>query len=383
MAKSQKSSRQSPELRSIDAELGDLREKIDEVDRELLGALNRRAALVSEVGALKNRGDSPVYVAGRERDLVARLVELNPGPFPSAGLPHVFREVISATRSLEEIVRVAFLGPLGTFSHEAAVKQFGGMVELIPVHSMGDVFEVTERGESHFGVVPIENASEGVVTTSLDALVESELAICAELVLEIRQNLMSQSGELEAIETVASHPQPLAQCGGWLASRLPGIPLRETSSTTAAAELAGEDARIAAIGSEVAAEAYGLKMVETGIEDSRRNSTRFVVVGHEAPAPSGNDLTAAVFTIHRDQSGALYRLLEPFARNGVNLSSIQSRPIKGKPWEYLFFVDMEGHVTEASVQAALDEAGSVAHSSKLLGSFPRTRQDPTPGGGAR
>ena len=371
MPKSRDASSATPD--PADPELAGLREQIDAVDQEILAALNRRAVVVREVGQLKSRGDTPVYVAGRERDLVDRLIETNAGPFPNAGLLHVFREIISATRSLEEVVRVAFLGPKGTFSHEAAVKQFGGMVELVSAVSINQVFDLTERGEAHYGVVPIENASEGVVTTSLDALVECDLNICAELLLEIRNNLMSKSGRREDIDRVASHPQPLGQCSAWLTTHLPHIPTRETSSTAAAASLASEDKGVAAIGSEVAAEVYGLRLVDRGIDDSRRNTTRFVVVGRETPAASGNDLTTAVFAIHRDQPGAVYRLLEPFARNGVNLSSIQSRPIKGKAWEYLFFIDMEGHVSEERVSKALEEANALAYSSKLLGSFPRAQ----------
>ena len=262
----------------------------------------------------------------------------------------------------------------GTFSHEATVKQFGALVDCVPAPSMREVFALAERGEAHYGVVPVENTIEGVVTTSLDALVESELNICAEVLLEVSQNLLSKTGELDQVETVASHPQPLAQCGRWLDTRLSGVTKRETASTAAAAQLAAADASVAAIGSEVAADAYGLQVIERGIEDSQRNTTRFVVVGREAPAASGNDLTAAVFTVRRDLSGALYRLLEPFARNGVNLSSIQSRPMKGKPWEYLFFVDMEGHTSEEAVTRALAEAGEVAQSSKILGSFPRAEK---------
>ena len=361
---------------SMDSDLARLRERIDAVDRDLLEALNRRATLVREVGALKSRSDAPVYVAGRERDLVRRLAQSNEGPFPNEGLPHVFREIISATRSLEEVVRVAFLGPEGTFSHEAAVKQFGAMVDLVSAVSIRQVFDLTERGEAHYGVVPIENATEGVVTTSLDALVESDLNICAELLLEIRQHLMSKTGRREDIEVVASHPQPLAQCSAWLHTHLPHVPTRETASTAAAAAMASEDSRIAAVGSEIAAQVYDLRLIDREIEDVRRNSTRFIVVGREAPAASGNDLTAAVFAIHRDQPGAVYRLLEPFARNGVNLSSIQSRPIKGKPWEYLFFIDMEGHVGEERVAKALEEATQLAYTSKLLGSFPRASAAP-------
>jgi chorismate mutase/prephenate dehydratase len=363
---------EAPKQRS-ERDLEALRTAIDAVDQDLLEALNRRARLVQEVGAWKTQGDAPVYVAGRERDLVANLIEANSGPFPNAGIPHVFREVISATRSLEQVVRVAFLGPLGTFSHEAALRQFGGLVELVPVHTISEVFEATERGRADFGIVPIENAAEGAVAASLDALVESDLPICAEVVLEIRQNLMSRAKNRNDITSVVSHPQPLGQCASWLTRNLPGIPQVESASTAAAAVKASEDASVAAIGSEVAAEVYGLRILEAGIEDARRNRTRFVVIGREAPTASGDDRTAAVFTIHRDQAGALHQLLEPFSRHGVNLSSIQSRPIKGKAWEYLFFVDVEGHVDQAEVAAALADAGKIAHSGKVLGSFPRAR----------
>ena len=364
---------ETPERASVAPELVRLRESIDAVDREILARLNERAKLVSEVGDWKRGGASPVYVASRERDLVAKLVADNPGPFPSDGIAHVFREIISATRSLEEIVRVAFLGPSGTFSHQAVVQQFGALVELSPMTTIAEVFALTERGKASFGVVPVENTIEGAVTETFDRLVASEVTICGELLLQITESLLSQSGQTGDIVRVASHPQGLAQCRDWLQRKLPEAVLVPTPSTAAAAELAASDPQVAAICSEVAAEVYGLRIIERGIEDSRLNTTRFLVIGREPPAASGNDLTSAVFTVRKDQSGALHRLLEPFARHGVNLNSIQSRPMKGKPWEYLFYVDMQGHVSEDRVTRALDEAAEVAHSHKLLGSFPRAR----------
>jgi len=353
------------------AELGRLRGEIDEIDLEILEGLNARAERVAQVGRLKrSAGNAPVYVASRERDLIAALVERNRGPFPDAGIPHVFREIISATRSLEEVVRVAFLGPQGTFSHQAAVRQFGALADLVVAAHIRDVFDLTERGNAHYGVVPVENTTEGAVTECYDALVESDLTICGELQLEIHQNLLSNAGSLEAIKTVASHPQPLAQCRSWLQRELAGVETLETASTALAAQRAAQDPTIAAIGSEVAAEVYGLEVLERSIEDRRGNTTRFLVIGRDRPAPSGRDLTSAVFTVSKDRSGALFRLLEPFARNGVNLTAVGSRPMKGKSWEYNFFVDMEGHVDDASVATALEEAAAVAHSSKVLGSYP-------------
>lgn len=360
------------------AELARLRDQIDATDREILERLNLRARLVKEVGALKAQTQhAPVYVASRERDLIDALTRSNPGPFPDAGIQHVFREIISATRSLEEIVRVAFLGPEGTFSHQAVVRQFGALAELVPTTHIREVFDLCERGRAHYGVVPVENTTEGAVTECFDALVESEVTICGELLLEIKQNLLTNAGSLERIKRVGSHSQPLAQCRSWLQQHLPGIELVEMASTATAAVAAAKDPTFAAIGSEVAAEVYGLEILEPSIEDRKGNSTRFFVIGRDRPAPSGTDLTSAVFTVSKDQSGALFRLLEPFAQHGVNLTAVQSRPIKGKPWEYLFFVDMEGHIEHEAVQAALDAASSVAHSHKLLGSFPAAKKSET------
>jgi chorismate mutase/prephenate dehydratase len=356
----------------IDGDLTLLRNEIDEIDADILQLLNRRASCVQHVGKLKQGGRSgPIYVAARERDLVSALVESNPGPFPSVAIPHVFREIISATRSLEERVRVAFLGPDGTFSHQAASRQFGSQVDFVPVTTLRDVFTLTERGDTQFGVVPVENTIEGPITVTFDALVETDVTICSEIKLEISQHLMSRTGQIEDIQKVASHPQPLAQCRGWLEANLHGIETVETTSTAAAAQLAHADEKVASIGSEVTAEVYDLIPIASGIEDHRGNTTRFLVIGRETPAPSGQDLTSAIFTVRRDQSGALHNLLGPFAKNGVNLAAVQSRPMKGKPWEYNFIVDMEGHQDDPSVRQALAEAAEVAASHKVLGSFPR------------
>lgn len=365
---------------SIATELDALRRQIDAIDLEILGCLNRRAACVQGVGELKQGGlRGPIYVAARERDLVQALIEANntgsgktgSGPFPSAAIPQVFREIISATRSLEERVSVAFLGPDGTFSHQAVNRQFGAQVDLVPVTNMRDVFTVTERGDAHFGVIPVENTIEGPISLTFDALVESELTICGEIKLEVAQHLMNRSGRMEDVQKVASHPQPLAQCRRWLGTHLNGVESIETTSTAAAAKIANADDKVAAIGSEVIAEVYDLMTVASNIEDHRGNTTRFLVIGRETPAASGEDLTSAAFTVRRDASGALHSLLGPFAKHGVNLTAVQSRPMKGKPWEYVFIVDMEGHQDDLAVRRALSEAASVAASHKVLGSFPR------------
>ncbi len=354
--------------------LDELRREIDRVDLDILENLNQRARLVLKVGELKQADQSPVYVASRERDLVADLVDRNAGPFPSAAIPHVFREVVSATRSLEAPVRVAYLGPEASFSHLAALQNFGSGAELVPVGSIAEVFEAVERGRVELGMVPIENTTEGVVNQSLDRFADSPLVICAESLLAVSHDLMSLSGRLEDVRRVASHPQPLAQCREWLDRNLPQAERVPTASTSVAASQAAADGELAAIGSSIAAEQAGLRTIAAGIQDRADNTTRFVVVGTESPAPSGDDLTSMVCTLRKDQAGALHHLLEPFARNGVNLTTIQSRPMRGRPWEYLFFINLQGHLDDAGISKALAEASGQAHWFRVLGSYPRATQ---------
>ena len=286
----------------------------------------------------------------------------------------MFREIISATRSLEEAIRVAYLGPEGTFSHQAAREHFGALAVLCGVASISDVFAAVESGRAQLGIVPVENTTEGVVTQTLDAFGEREVTVCAERVLRVSNALLSKSGRLEDVKRVISHPQPLAQCRRWLDQQLPGVEREEMASTAAAAQRAAEEPECAAIGSLLSAEVYGLAVIAASIEDRRDNSTRFLVIGGDPPPPSGRDLTSVVFTIRRDEAGALFRLIEPFAREAVNLTSIQLRPIKGKPWEYLFFIDCEGHRSEAAVHRALEGAARVAHSTRVLGLVPARRR---------
>jgi chorismate mutase/prephenate dehydratase len=352
-------------------ELARLREGIDAIDLEILEKLNQRAQAVLEVGRLKAAAGLAVYEPAREQAIVGRLVAANPGPFPDRGIGPVFREIVSATRSLEEALRIAYLGPQGTFSHLAAVRHFGHLSQLVPRATIRDVFAAVARGEASVGIVPIENTSEGIVTPTYDCLAATELALCGEAQLRISHYLISRSGERERVRRIASHPQPLAQCRRWLETELPGVERVEVASTAVAARMAAEDEAVAAIASAIAAEEYGLRTIAAAIEDRRDNTTRFLVIGREVPPPSGNDLTSTVFTLRRDESGALWRLLEPFARCGVNLTSIQIRPIEGKPWEYHFFLDAEGHASEPRLREALEAAAAVANSARVLGSFPR------------
>jgi chorismate mutase/prephenate dehydratase len=352
-------------------ELAKLREQIDAADRAILEQLNRRARLVQDIGRLKAESGVAVYAAARERDIVERLRRDNAGPFPDEGVASVFREVISATRSLERVLQVAYLGPAGTFAHLAASRQFGELADLVGFPSIPDVFAAVERDKADLGMVPLENTTEGVVTQTLDAFTDFEVTICGEVLLPISLNLLSQSGRAEDVRRIASNPQPLAQCRGWLDRNFQAAERVETASTAAAARMAAAEGNVAAIGSAIAGRAYGLRTVAAAIEDRRDNTTRFVLIGKRAPAPTGGDLTSVVFTIPKDEAGALHRLLEPFARCGVNLTSIQQRPMKGKPWEYLFFVDLEGHLNEGRVSEALAQAARIAHSYRVLGSFPR------------
>ena len=370
MAETAKSSRDAGAT-GAPPELVRLRERIDAIDAAILEQLNARGEAVLEVGRLKGRSGLAIYEPAREQAIVGRLVSTNPGPFPDRAIGPVFREIVSATRSLEEVLRVAFLGPQGTFSHQAAVRHFGHLSEFVPCGTLRDVFAAVARGEASVGIVPIENTTEGIVPQTYDYLATSELTLCGEVQLRVSHQLLSRSGDRERVRQIASHPQPLAQCRRWLDAEMPDAPRVEVTSTAVAARLAAEDDSVAAIASAIAGEEYGLRTVAASIEDRRDNTTRFLVIGRDAPSPGGNDLTSAVFTLRRDESGALWRLLEPFARFRVNLTSIQIRPIEGKPWEYHFFLDVEGHRGEPRVREALDAAAAVANSARVLGSFPR------------
>jgi len=381
MANSRQSSRAAAAPDDV-SKLEALRKQIDAIDSAILEQLNARARVVRQVGALKRATGAPVYAGGREREIVGRLRAENPGPFPQEALAPVFREIVSATRSLEGPLTIAYLGPEGTFTHLAAKQRFGASAELKRAASIPEVFACVESGKASYGVVPVENTTEGVVTQALDTFAESDLSISGEIVLRISLDLFSKSGRLEDVRRVASHPQPLAQCRQWLDRNLPGADRTETASTVVAARLASEDPTLAAIGSAIAGEAYDLRTIEAAIEDRRDNTTRFLLIGRELSEPTGNDLTSVVFTIRKDEAGGLYRLIEPMARRGVNLTALHLRPIAGKPWEYYFFIDLEGHRDDPEVAAALSEAAAVAHSHRILGSFPRATgpQPPCAGG---
>jgi chorismate mutase / prephenate dehydratase len=352
--------------------LAKLRQEIDTVDDRILDLLNRRATLVMQVGALKSKSQSDFHVPSREREIYERLTAANPGPFPADAVRGVFREIISASLALESPMKVAFLGPKATFSHLAAMQQFGLSAELSPERSIPAVFEAVEKGEAYYGLVPVENSTEGMISHTLDMFMESELKINAEVLLEVSHFLLSRTGRFEDVKKVYSHPQPLAQCRKWLAENLPNVPLVDVASTTLAAQIVGEDYNAAAIASEYAASIYNLKVVKARIEDQVNNFTRFLVIGRKLADRCGDDKTSLMFSV-RDEPGILHRMLEPFAKRGINLSKIESRPMKKKAWEYIFYLDLSGHITDPEVAEAVQELSLCCQFVKVLGSYPRAR----------
>ncbi|MDY6849294.1 MAG: prephenate dehydratase [Geoalkalibacter sp.] len=353
-----------------DDKLDALRQRIDAIDDRILDLLNERARVVIEVGETKAGEKRQFYVPSREQAIYQRLCDGNPGPFPSEAIRRVYREIISACLSLEEPMKVAFLGPQATFTHVAAMQQFGLSARLVPLKSISAVFEEVARERAHYGVVPVENSNEGIVNHTLDMFMESELKVSSEILLEISHDLLNRSGRLEDVRKVISHPQALAQCRKWLEETLPDIPLVDVGSTALAAQMAADDETAAAIASEMAGSLYGLKVAKQKIADNPSNFTRFLVVGRHTPERSGQDKTSIMFSV-KDQPGILYRMLEPFHKRQINLSKIESRPLKSKAWEYIFFLDLDGHIADDSVRQAVEELRSYCQFLKVLGSYPK------------
>lgn len=351
--------------------IDELRQRIDRTDDRILELLNERAECFQEIGRLKAAAGAQVFVPSRELEIFERLERQNRGPFPTSALRNVFREVISASISVQRGVAVAYLGPQATNTHQAAIQQFGQMADFVPSDTTDEIFELVEAEKAEYGVVPIENSSEGVVSHTLDLFVDSPLTIGAEIHVAVHHALLARSGGLSDLQLVCSHPQALAQCRKWLARNLPAVPQYPMASTAAAAERASRESGVAAIASPVAAGIYGLHTVRAGIEDDPSNTTRFLVITRTPPGRSERDITSLLFSIKRDQVGALYRALEPFAQHGVNLTRIESRPTKVRAWEYIFFCDFEGHVDDASVRDAIAELRPRCDFVKVLGSYPR------------
>ena len=354
-------------------EIKKLRVQIDALDAELLALLNRRAAVVRKVGALK--GGAPAYRPERESEILRRIGALaaagGSGALPAEGALAVFREIISACRALEQDIRVAYLGPQGTFSEQAVRRHFGQAVAADPAASIDEVFRSAEAGATQFAVVPAENSTDGVVGRTLDLLLLTPLRICGEIELRVRQNLLTRASRLAAVTRVYSHAQSLAQCNGWLNRRLPAAERIQVSSNAEAARRAAKEKGAAAVAGDGAAARYGLKVLARGIEDDPSNTTRFLVLGQVDPAPTGRDRTSLVMSAE-NKPGAVHALLAPIAVNGVSMSRIESRPAKGRSarWEYVFFIDLEGHQADARVAAALAGLRQRAPFLKILGSYP-------------
>jgi chorismate mutase/prephenate dehydratase len=351
--------------------LDDWRSRINDLDNQILQLLNQRAEAALQIGDLKRRQDAPIYAPEREAEILRRLGETGAGPLAAPAINAIWREILSACRALESTLTVSYFGPQATFTHQAALRRFGASVSYRAAKTIVDVFEDVERGRADFGVVPVENNTEGAVNVTLDRLIDSDALICGELRLEITQNLLSRATGLDGVKRVLSHPQGLAQCRVWLAQHLPDVTTEQSLSTAAAAELAAADATVAAIASDLAAELYGVPILRAGIEDNPHNSTRFLVIGRHASGPTGHDKTSILFAM-RNEPGSLYRILEPLAGRGINLTKIESRPSKKKAWEYYFFVDCDGHMNDRRVAQAIERLEAQCNFVKVLGSYPNT-----------
>jgi chorismate mutase/prephenate dehydratase len=346
-----------------------LREKIDSIDAQILDLLNRRARVAQDVGHVKAEHKAPVFRPEREAQVLRGVAERNPGPLDSADVQTIFREIMSACRALERRVTVAYLGPAGTFSEQAVYQQFGRAVEGMPCASIDEVFRAAEAGTADFGVVPVENSSEGVINRTLDLMLQTTLTISGEISMLVRHSLMSASGEMTGVRTICAHSQALAQCQAWLNQHYPNIERRAVASNAEAARIASQDPSVAAIASEIAGQQYVLQVVNAAIQDDPHNRTRFAILGTLHTTPSGRDQTSLVLSVP-NQAGAVYNMLAPLAKHGVSMTRFESRPARMGSWEYYFYVDVEGHASSDKVASALAELKEKAAFFKILGSYP-------------
>ncbi len=357
--------------------LEQLRDRIDQLDEEILAKLNERARCALDVAEVKLRdsdGSPPVfYRPEREAQVLRRMAELNPGPLSSEKVAQVYRQIMSACLALEEPLQVAYLGPEGTFTQQATLKQFGDSVLGQPMVTTDDVFREVTSESCHYGVVPVENSTEGVVNHTLDNFMNSNLRICGEVELRVHHHLMVAQDAAPEIKRIYAHQQTLGQCRRWLNGHYPNVPHITATSNAEAARRVVEEKDAAAIAGEIASEIYDLNILSRQIEDESDNTTRFLVLGREDVGPSGNDKTSIMVSAH-NQPGALYKLLEPFHRHGVMLTSIETRPSRTVMWSYVFFIDFEGHRDDDQIKVVLDEIDRDALEVKLLGSYPRAIQ---------
>jgi chorismate mutase/prephenate dehydratase len=352
--------------------LEELRKRIDELDEKIVELLNERARIVVEIGKLKDKIGKPIYAPDREKEIFARIAKLNKGPLPDKCLVAIWRELMSGSFVLERPLRIGYLGPDGSFSHTAAMLKFGQSVEYEPLADIRSIFDEVSRGHCDLGIVPVENTAGGGVIETLDALIDSDVKVCSEVLMAIHHNLLANC-PLEKIEKIYSKPEVFAQCRNWLSATFKDAQTVAVASTAAAARTAAEELGAAAIGSVVAAELYGLKVVCENVEDITNNITRFLVIAREDARPTGEDKTAILFsTAHK--AGALADVLDVFKKYNINLTNIESRPSKKREWEYYFFVDFVGHRTDEQVRKGLEDARKHCLQLSILGSFPRATE---------
>lgn len=349
-----------------------IRQRIDELDQQLQTLINERARCAEEVARIKQAAGNTesYYRPEREAEVLRKVKARNQGPLSGEEMARLFREIMSACLAHEQPMKIAFLGPAGSFTEAAVLKHFGHSVQTVPVNAIDVVFREVESGGVHYGVVPVENSTEGMVTHTLDTFVNSPLKISGEVELRIHHNLMAKDGSVEGIQRIYSHQQSLAQCREWLDTHLPKVERVAVYSNAEAARRAAAEPNTAAIAGEIAAQLYGLDILEANIEDEPDNTTRFLVIGRNSVLPSGKDKTSLLVST-RNKPGALFHLLGPFARNNISMTRIESRPSRRGMWEYVFFVDIEGHIQEERVALAISELEEEAAMVKVLGSYPR------------
>ncbi|MGI9533616.1 MAG: prephenate dehydratase [Thermodesulfobacteriota bacterium] len=347
-----------------------MRKQIDGIDEKILDLINKRGKIALLISEHKQQNSLKIYDPGREKEIEKKLLKINPGPLSNEFVNSIFREIVSGCRSLQKPTKVGYLGPYGSFSNQAAFHKFGSSSELVPLSSFEEVFEEVNKKRLEFGIIPIENSVEGSIGSVLDILLAWDLKISSEYFERISHFLLSKSGKLSDIKVVASHPQALGQCRKWVSRNLKNIELYETASTAAAAKTAAEDSEVAAIASEYSASIYNLKILQSHIEDSAQNTTRFLIIGHEESPLTGEDKTSIAFSL-KDEPGALQKsLFLPFADANINLTKIESRPSKDRPWEYVFFVDFFGHHMDKTIRAVIKKVEKKCIFLKILGSYP-------------
>lgn len=356
-------------IMSTDDKLKPLREQIDSIDAQILNLLNQRARVAQEVGHVKAETNAPVFRPEREAQVLRKIADHNPGPLKSNDVQLIFREIMSSCRALERRVNVAYLGPAGTFTEQAVYQQFGHAIEGISCLSIDEIFRAVEAGTADFGVVPVENSTEGAINRTLDLLLQTTLSISGEISIPVHHSLMTKSGSMDGIKRICSHSQALAQCQVWLNQNYPNIERQAVASNGEAARIASEDPAAAAIAGEIAGQRYDLAVVKAHIQDDPHNRTRFAIVGRMQPAPSGKDQTSLVLAVP-NKAGAVYNLLAPLAQHGVSMTRFESRPARVGTWEYYFYVDVEGHQQDEKVAKALAELKRNAAFFKVLGSYP-------------